>query len=80
MTGDLVHPATGRPAPAAEVVSALLEHVRPALEAAGDEQRVAGGVAAVLQRGTGADLQRRVFAETGDLTAVVRAAVEATHS
>ena len=76
----LVHPATGRPAPAAEVVAALLEHVRPALAAAGDEQRVADGVAAVLDRGTGADLQRRVFAETGDLTAVVRAAVEATHA
>ncbi|SHN59122.1 carboxylate-amine ligase [Geodermatophilus obscurus] len=80
LTGDLVHPATGRPAPAAEVVTALLEHVRPALAAAGDEQWVAGGVAAVLGRGTGADLQRRVFAETGDLTAVVRAAVEATHT
>jgi len=38
------------------------------------------GTAAVLERGTGAELQRRVFAETGDLTAVVRAAVEATHS
>jgi carboxylate-amine ligase len=80
LTGDLVHPATGRPAPAAEVVAALLEHVRPALAAAGDEQRVADGVAAVLDRGTGADLQRRVFAATGDLTAVVRAAVEATHT
>lgn len=80
LTGDLVHPATGRPAPAAEVVTALLEHVRPALAAAEDEQRVADGVAAVLDRGTGADLQRRVYEGTGDLTAVVRAAVEATHA
>jgi glutamate---cysteine ligase / carboxylate-amine ligase len=80
LTGDLVHPATGRPAPAGAVVTALLEHVRPALAATGDEQRVADGVAAVLDRGTGADLQRRVFAATGDLTAVVRAAVEATHT
>lgn len=77
---DLVHPATGRPAPAAEVVAALLAHVRPALAGTGDEQRVADGVAAVLHRGTGADLQRRVHAETGDLTAVVRAAVEVTHA
>ncbi|RBY78733.1 carboxylate--amine ligase [Geodermatophilus sp. TF02-6] len=76
--GDLVHPATGRPAPAAEVVTALLELVRPALAAAGDERRVADGVAAVLSRGTGADRQRRVHRETGDLAAVVRAAVEAT--
>jgi YbdK family carboxylate-amine ligase len=80
LTGDLVHPATGRPAPAGAVVTALLAHVRPALAATGDEQRVAAGVAAVLDRGTGADLQRRVFAATGDLTAVVRAAVEATHT
>jgi carboxylate-amine ligase len=66
--------------PAAEVVAALLEHVRAALAATGDERQVADGVAAVLDRGTGADLQRRVFAETGDLTAVVRAAVDATHT
>jgi carboxylate-amine ligase len=79
LTGDLVHPGTGRPGPAAEVVGALLDHVRPALADAGDEQRVTDGVAAVLDRGTGADLQRRVHEETGDLAAVVRAAVEVTH-
>jgi hypothetical protein len=73
-----VHPRTGRPAPAADVVAALLDHVRPALADAGDEQRVADGVAALLRRGTGADLQRRVHEETGDLAAVVRAAVEVT--
>jgi carboxylate-amine ligase len=60
------------------VLGALLEHVRPALADAGDEQRVADGVAALLRRGTGADLQRRVREETGDLAAVVRAAVEVT--
>jgi carboxylate-amine ligase len=76
--GDLVDPRTGRPAPAAEVLGALLEHIRPALADAGDEQRVADGVAALLRRGTGADLQRRVREETGDLAAVVRAAVEVT--
>ena len=79
VTGDLVHPCTGRPAPAAEVVGALLEHVRPALADAGDETRVSDGVAAILRRGTGAELQRRIHRETGgDLTAVVRAAVAVT--
>lgn len=78
LSAELVHPPTGRPAPAADVVTALLDHVRPALAAAGDERRVADGVATILQRGTGADLQRRILAETGDLTAVVRAAVAAT--
>lgn len=77
VTGDLVHPCTGRPAPAPEVVGALLDHVRPAL--ADDEHRVADGVAAILRRGTGADLQRRVHRETGgDLGAVVRTAVAVT--
>ena len=32
----------------------------------------------MLRRGTGADLQRRVHRETGDLAAVVRAAVDVT--
>ena len=40
LAGDLVHPLTGRPAPAADVLGALLDHVRPALADAGDEQRV----------------------------------------
>jgi len=78
LSGELVHPRTGRPAPAAEVVGALLDHVRPALAETGDEERVADGLAELLRRGTGADLQRRVHAETGDVAAVVRAAVAVT--
>ncbi|MCW2702458.1 MAG: putative carboxylate-amine ligase [Blastococcus sp.] len=79
LTGDLVHPRTGTPAPAAEVLAALLDHVRPALADAGDERRVADGLQALVRRGTGADLQRRVHRETGgDLAAVVRAAVAVT--
>jgi glutamate---cysteine ligase / carboxylate-amine ligase len=80
LTGDLVHPRTGRPAPAADVLAALLDHVRPALADAGDDQRVTDGVAELLHRGTGADLQRAVHRDTGDLHAVVRAAVELTHA
>jgi carboxylate-amine ligase len=37
-------------------------------------------VADVLRRGSGAVLQRSVYAATGDLAAVVRAAVTATHA
>ena len=76
--GDLVHPLTGRPAPAADVVGALVDHVRPALADAGDEQRVTDGLGRLLRRGTGADFQRRVHRDTGDLAAVVRAAVAVT--
>jgi carboxylate-amine ligase len=78
LSGELVDPRTGRPAPASDVVGALLEHVRAALADAGDEQRVSQGVAELLRGGTGADLQRRVHEETGDLSAVVRAAVAVT--
>jgi carboxylate-amine ligase len=80
ISGDLVHPLTGRPAPAADVVAALVEHVRTAVTESGDLQLIEQGVAEVFRRGTGADLQHRVFAETGDLSAVVRAAVAATHA
>jgi carboxylate-amine ligase len=79
LTGDLVHPRTGRPEPAADVLAALLDHVRPALADAGDEQRIAQGIQELLRRGTGADLQRRVHRESdGDPRAVVRAAVAVT--
>jgi carboxylate-amine ligase len=79
LSGDLVDPRTGSPAPAAVVVAALVDQVRAALTDSGDLAEVERGVAEVFRRGTGADLQRRVFAETGDLAAVVRAAVAATH-
>jgi carboxylate-amine ligase len=75
---ELVHPRTGRPAPAADVVAALLDHIGPALTDAGDDQRISAGLGVLLRRGTGADLQRRVHRETGDLAAVVRAAVAVT--
>jgi len=52
--------------------------VRPSLADGGDEQRVTDGLALLLRRGTGADLQRRVHRETGDLSAVVRVAVAVT--
>ncbi|MGY2084792.1 carboxylate-amine ligase [Blastococcus sp. SYSU DS0539] len=78
LSGDLVHPRTGRPVPAADVLADLLDHVRPALADAGDDARVSDGLAALLTRGTGADLQRQVHRESGSLAAVVRAAVEVT--
>ncbi|WP_432571860.1 carboxylate-amine ligase [Kineococcus sp. SYSU DK005] len=63
--GELVHPLTGTPRPAAQVVGDLLEHVAPALAAAGDEALVREGVAAVLRRGSGARWQRAVAAAEG---------------
>jgi carboxylate-amine ligase len=79
LDADLVDPRTGRPAPAATVVAALVDHVRPALAEADDEQRVTAGLAELLRRGNGAVFQRAVHAGSGDLAAVVRAAVRVTH-
>ncbi len=59
LRGDLLNPLTGRPAPAASVVRTLLAHVSPALERTGDLDRVTARLDVLLDRGTGADAQRR---------------------
>ncbi|MCO5995197.1 carboxylate-amine ligase [Actinoallomurus rhizosphaericola] len=78
LAGDLIHPVTQRPAPAGVVVRALIEHVAPALVDTGDLQAVTELAERLLERGNGAALQRRVHEETGDLSAVVNAAVART--
>ncbi|PJJ71604.1 carboxylate-amine ligase [Diaminobutyricimonas aerilata] len=78
--GELVHPVTGSARPAAEVITALLEHIRPALDDIGDGPAVVAGVQRILRRGTGADHQRRAFRRTGRLAEVVADAVLATHA
>ncbi|MHA7240795.1 carboxylate-amine ligase [Arthrobacter sp. TMS1-12-1] len=77
---DLVHPLTGRPAPAWDVVAVLLDRVLPALTRAGDTDAVMDGLLRLLDRGTGADRQRAVLRRTGRLADVVADAVETTHS
>ncbi len=72
LSGDLVHPLTARPAPAAAVVHALLDHVAPALADAGDLERVTARLDHLLDAGTGADVQRgwrRQGSDDGDLLA-----------
>ncbi|WP_380176011.1 glutamate--cysteine ligase [Kineococcus sp. DHX-1] len=75
--GELVSPTSGRPEPADAVLSTLVDHVRPALRDAGDEDLVLTGLADVRRRGTGADWQRATAARSG-LDAVAREAAEAT--
>ncbi|HEX6149657.1 carboxylate-amine ligase [Nocardioides sp.] len=77
--GDLAHPLTGGLAPAREVVETLVAAVAPALDAAGDRELVEAGVERVVA-GTGATHQRQAFETGGDLTAVVRDAVERTEA
>ncbi|GAA2087815.1 carboxylate-amine ligase [Actinomadura alba] len=78
LRGELVHPVGHRPAPAADVLRALVEHVTPALERSGDLDTVRELLRGPLRRGTGADLQRAVHERTGDLAMVVRSAVSRT--
>jgi YbdK family carboxylate-amine ligase len=78
LTGDLVHPGTGRPAPAGTVAAHLVEHVRPALADAGDLTVAEDLLAALLARGTWAEAQREIHRHTGDLAAVVMQATAHT--
>lgn len=78
MTADLLDPATSRPRPAWDVVDALLQHVGPALEAAGDLGRVTATLDRIRAEGTGADLQRTTLERTGQLVDVVAQAARLT--
>jgi carboxylate-amine ligase len=78
LDGALIHPATGRPAPAPEVLEALLDHVRPALDDAGDLPAVTGLLEAVLARGNGAAFQRAAYQRSGRILDVVSGALEQT--
>jgi glutamate---cysteine ligase / carboxylate-amine ligase len=78
LTGDLVHPLNGFPVPAATVLGALVDHAGHALEQSKDLALVQDRLAAVLDRGNGAQRQRAVFAREGSLGAVVADAVART--
>jgi glutamate---cysteine ligase / carboxylate-amine ligase len=75
LEGELLDPATWHPAAAAEVLDALVAHVTPALEEAGDLPVVRELLDGVLHRGTGARHQREVLGREGELAAVVLDAV-----
>jgi carboxylate-amine ligase len=72
LTGDLLDPFNVRPRPAHVVIEQLLGHVWPALEESGDAVMVGRAWQELRARGSGADFQRRVWEESGDLTEVVR--------
>ena len=71
VAGPLLDPLSGRPRPARDVLGALLEHLRPALEDSDDLALVEEGLERVLTVGTGATRQRLVLERTGQLTDVV---------
>ncbi|WP_205471467.1 glutamate--cysteine ligase [Nocardioides sp. SYSU D00038] len=71
LASTLAHPVTRRPAPAAEVVAALVAHVEPALVEAGDLDLVRSGVDRLLAGGGGAARQRAAYERSGTLEHVV---------
>jgi carboxylate-amine ligase len=76
--GDLLNPLTGQPEAARVVVKALLEHVRDALDEAGDVSTATELLAAVLGRGNGAAFQRDAYRD-GGLPAMIESAVGVTN-
>ncbi|HET9382008.1 MAG TPA: glutamate--cysteine ligase [Streptomyces sp.] len=78
LSGELLHPATMRRAPAETVVRALLEHVGEALDESGDLDRAQKTVAGLLRHGTGAQTQREALRRTGSLRDVVTECVRLT--
>jgi carboxylate-amine ligase len=73
----LLNPRTGLPEPAPAVASALLEHVRDALDDAGDTAAVTELLGAVLARGNGASFQRSACRD-GNLATVIKNAAAIT--
>ncbi len=71
LEGAGVEPHSGRLVPAAELVRGLVEWVRPALLACGDDALVDEGVGRLLVDGGGAARQRRAYLRRGSLADVV---------
>lgn len=78
LDGHLIDPWTIRAAPAAEIVRALLDHVRPVLDERGEWPVVSELTAALLSRGTSAKRQRVQREGADDDAAVVRSLIAET--
>ncbi|WP_255375299.1 hypothetical protein [Saccharomonospora sp. CUA-673] len=63
LAGRGVDPWTAQARPASELAQLLLDHIRPALEAAGDLERTETLLAHLLGEGTGAQRQRRAASD-----------------
>lgn len=77
LSGELLDFGSFRPAPAREVVEALVDFVAPVLAEQGELELVRDGVQRILAQGTGSQQLRRPFRAAG-LCAVVGHAVQAT--
>ncbi|GAA4523407.1 MULTISPECIES: carboxylate-amine ligase [Nonomuraea] len=78
LTGDSLDVRHGTLVPAPLMARRLLAHVSDALSEAGDLPYVEDGLERLLDKGSGAERQRRVHAREQDLTEVVDDLIEAT--
>lgn len=78
LEGELLDPLSCRPAPAQDVVARLVDHVRPVLREADDEELVESRVDRLFAVGNGATRQRAVRREGGGLDAVIAMLVRET--
>ena len=78
LDAELVDVEAERLVPAREMIEKLLGFVRPALEEGEDWEEVSALVHETLERGNGADRQRRAYERTGRLEDVVDMLVEET--
>lgn len=78
LDAELIDVHARRSVPAKDVITALLDWVRPALEAAGDWDEIATLVHRTLEHGNGAARQRAIYRQTGRFEAVVDYIVDQT--
>ena len=79
LAGTLVHPVEGHLAPARQVLAALVDRMRPALEQTGDLDLVTAGYERLLGA-TGAVRQRAAYERTGTVQGVVADLVDRTEA
>jgi carboxylate-amine ligase len=79
MDGNLLHPIAHIPDTARNVVTALYDHVRDALDETGDAAYVLESLQRILDHGTGATRQRQAYERNGSLADVVAHATGVTH-
>ncbi|MDQ0092498.1 hypothetical protein [Paeniglutamicibacter psychrophenolicus] len=63
--GNNFEPTDGTKTSASRMIHRLVEYIHGALRRNGDYEYVAAGLAGILQRGTGASIQRRHFQRGG---------------
>ncbi len=79
LDGDALDPTEGHEcAPARMLLSRMVEHVRPALEAVGDYDLVSEELGRIAEQGNGAMRQRRAWQRRHDVADVIAEAAAAT--